>query len=145
MSWLDGVRARRHAGRDLADEIQQHLEEKIEALVDQGVSRDDAAARARREFGNVTLIAERSHDLWRWILLDDAWTDARYAVRQLRRAPSFALAAILTLAIGIGANAAIFSIANRALLNPLPFPKADRLVSVNEIVPLIADVPVRLP
>jgi hypothetical protein len=144
MSWLDGLRARRTADRDLADEIHQHLDEKIEALIDQGVPRDEAAARARREFGNVTLIAERSHDIWRWRLADDAWADARYAVRQLRHSPSFAIAAILTLALGIGANTAIFSMADRALLNPLPFPHPDRLVSINEIVPLIGDRPLRL-
>ncbi len=144
MSWLDGLRARRTADRDLADEIRQHLDEKIDALIEQGVPRDEAVARARREFGNVTLIAERSHDIWRWRMADDAWADARYAVRQLRHSPSFAIAAIVTLALGIGANTAIFSMADRALLNPLPFPHSDRLVSINEIVPLIGDRPLRL-
>ena len=113
-------------------------------LVGEGLARDEAGARARREFGNVTLIAERSRDVWRWRLADDALADARYAVRQLRRSPSFAIAATLTLALGIGANTAIFSLADRALLNPLPFPHPDRLVSVNEIVPIIADRPLRV-
>ena len=145
MSWLDGLRARRTADDDLAAEMRQHLDEKTEALVEEGLTRDEAAARARREFGNVALVAEQSREIWRWRLADEAWADARYALRQMRRAPSFAVAAILTLAIGIGANTAIFSIADRALLNPLPFPDPDRLVTINEIVPLIADRPIRLP
>ena len=72
MSWLDALRARRTADRDLADEIQEHLQEKIDTLVADGVPPDVAAARARREFGNVTLIAEQSRDVWRWRLADDA-------------------------------------------------------------------------
>jgi len=144
VSWLDALRARRIADRDLAEEIRKHLDEKIEKLVAAGLLPDEAAARARREFGNVTSIAERSRDVWRWRLVDDAWADVRYAVRQLRRSPSFAITATLTLALGIGANTAIFSLADRALLNPLPFPHPDRLVSVNEIVPLIANRPIRL-
>jgi putative ABC transport system permease protein len=145
VSWLDALRARRTADADLADEIRQHLDEKIDALVSQGLAPDEAAARAHREFGNVALVGERSRAIWRWTLLDDAWADARYALRQLRRSPSFAVAAVLTLGIGIGANAAIFSVADRALLNPLPFRNAERLVTVNEVVPLIADRPIRLP
>jgi putative ABC transport system permease protein len=130
--------------RDLAEEIRQHLDEAVEDLVERGVPREEAVSMARRQFGNVTLIAERSREVWRWRLPEETWADLRYAARQLRRAPSFAAAAIATLAIGIGATAAIFSIANAALLNPLPFPGPDRLVTINEIVPLIGDRPVRL-
>ncbi len=144
MRWLDRLRARRTADRDLAEEIQQHLDEKTEDLVRDGMSRDEASWAARRAFGNVTLTRERGRDVWRWALVEDLASDARYALRQLRRSPSFAAAAVLTLAIGIGANTAIFSIADAALLNPLPFPHPDRLVTVNEIVPLIGQRPIRL-
>ena len=95
-----------------------------------GLTRQAATAAARRAFGNVTLVREDSRDVWRWRVLDEVAGDIRYAVRQLRRAPSFAAAAILTLAIGIGANSAVFSVVNAVVLRPLPFPSPDRLVSV---------------
>jgi putative ABC transport system permease protein len=116
--------------RDVADEIDLHLEEKIDALMAAGLTRRAATAEARRAFGNVTLVREQSRDVWRWRPLDDVLGDIRYAFRQLRRAPSFAGAAILTLAIGIGANSAVFSVVNTVVLRPLPFPSPDRLVSV---------------
>lgn len=138
MSWFG------RRDEDLAEEISQHLDEAVEDLVERGVPRDEAMSMARRQFGNVTLIAERSREVWRWRLVEETWADLRYAARQLRRAPSFAAAAIATLAIGIGATAAIFSIADAALLNPLPFPNPDRLVTINEIVPLVGNRPIRL-
>ena len=116
--------------RDVADEIDLHLEEKIDELMAAGLTRQAAAAAARRAFGNVTLVREESRDVWRSRPLDDVLGDIRYALRQLRRAPSFAAAAILTLAIGIGANSAVFSVVNTVVLRPLPFPSPDRLVSV---------------
>jgi putative ABC transport system permease protein len=116
--------------REVADEIDLHLEEKIEELMASGLTRAAATAAARRAFGNVTLVREESRDVWRWRALDDVAGDVRYAVRQLRRTPSFAAAAILTLAIGIGANSAVFSVVNAIVLRPLPFPSPERLVSV---------------
>ena len=117
--------------RDLADEIAQHLEEKVDALVAAGMPREKPSAAARREFGNVTLIEERGP---RRVALAGrrgrAWPTYATRVRQLRRSPSFAAAAILTLALGIGANTAVFSVVNALVLRPLPFPHADRLVSV---------------
>ena len=130
LRWIRQLLTRGRMTRDVADEIELHLEEKIDELMAAGLTREAAAAAARRAFGNVTLVREESRDVWRWRLLDDVLGDIRYAVRQLRRAPSFAVAAILTLALGIGANSAVFSVVNTVVLRPLPFPSPDRLVSV---------------
>ena len=136
---------RQSTDTDIAEEIRQHIDEAVIDLMAGGMTRTDAEAAARRRFGNVTLIEERSRDVWRWRLASDFAADLRYALRQMRRTPAFAAAAIATLALGIGATTTIFSIADAALLNPLPFPNPDRLVTLNEIVPLIADRPIRVP
>ena len=130
MSWLGDLLRRRRIEDDLAAEIQAHLEERVEDLVAQGLSRESARLAARREFGNVTLIEERGRDVWRWRAVEDFVADLRFAVRQLRKAPAFALAGILTLALGIGANTAVFSVVNAVILRPLPYPNPERLVSV---------------
>ena len=114
------TRGRREA--ELAEEIQSHLEEKVDELVAGGVPREQAIRQARREFGNVTLLVEQGRDVWsrRWI--ENFFSDVRFAVRQLRRTPAFTFAAVSTLTLGIGAATAIFSVANAALLKPLPYP-----------------------
>ncbi len=113
---------RRSTDADISEEIRQHLDEAIDDLVARGMPRREAEAAARRQFGNVTLIQERSREVWRWRIVSDFAADVRYALRQMLRAPGFAAAAIATLALGIGATTTIFSIANAALFNPLPFP-----------------------
>ena len=130
LRWIRHLLTRGRMARDVADEIDLHLEEKIDELMAAGLTRQEASAEARRTFGNVTLVREESRDIWRWRALDDVAGDIRYAVRQLRRAPSFAAAAILTLAIGIGANSAVFSVVNAVVLRPLPFPSPEKLLSV---------------
>src|SRR5207244_12484280 len=92
--------------------------------------RDEAGRAARREFGNVTLLEERGREVWRWTILENLISDVRYGFRQLRKSPAFAAAAVVTLALGIGANTAVFSVVNAVILRPLPFPEPDRLVSV---------------
>jgi len=129
MKWPFPSRARRSADPDLDEEIEQHLAEKIDELVAQGVPADEAIWRARRDFGNVMLLKERSRDVWR-PRLHGLWCDVRYALRFLRRSPTFAAASILTLALGVGANAAVFSLLNAVVFRALPFPESDRLVSV---------------
>ena len=130
MIWLSRLVRRRQLERDLADEIEAHLGERADELVMDGLSRQEALVRARREFGNVTAIEERGRDVWRWATIENLWADVRYGARQLRGSPAFSLATTLTLALGIGANTAVFSVVDAVLLRPLPFPQPDRLVSV---------------
>lgn len=129
---LRQVFARRGIYRDLADEIQQHIEEKTEALMAEGMSREEAQVAARREFGNVTRIEERGREAWMWPLAESLWADVRFAFRQLGRNPGFAITVVATLALGIGATTAIFSLVNAVLLRPLPFPESDQLMWLSE-------------
>lgn len=129
---MDNLRARRRIYDDLAEEIQQHLEEKVEALMAEGSSREEAWREARREFGNVTRIEERSREPWTYPFLEGLWKDLVYALRQLRKNPGYALTATLTLALGIGATTAVFSLVNAVLLRPLPFPESGRLMWVSQ-------------
>ena len=130
LRWIRNLLSRGRMDRDLAEEIELHLQEKSEELMAAGHTRNEAAAAARRAFGNATLVREQSRDVWRRRAIDDLMSDVRYAIRQLRRPPSFAAAAIATLAIGIGANAAVFSVVNPVVLRSLPFHDPESLVSV---------------
>lgn len=127
MNWIRQVFVRRRLFGDLSEEIRQHMEEKADELVEQGMSRDEAVARARREFGNPTSVAERGREVWRWPSLESFLFDVRYALRQLRRQPTFTLVAVLILALGIGANTAVFSVIDKLLFEPLPFRAPERL------------------
>jgi predicted permease len=125
--------SRRRLYSDLSDEIEAHLEEKIEELVQSGMSRKKAVATARREFGNLTLIEEESREVWQWPTIESFLADLRYGIRMLRRNPAFGLTAILILAVGIGANAAVFSIVDSILLKPLPYADQERLMMVRDV------------
>jgi predicted permease len=135
MSRITQFFSRSRAYEDLSREIRQHLREKTEALVEAGMTRDDAERAARRAFGNVTALEEEAHDAWGWRWLEDFVVDVRYGVRQLHRNRVLTVAAVVTLALGIGANTAIFTAVQTVLLRPLPFKDPDRLVLVTEYKP----------
>ena len=119
---------RRRRYSELSQSIREHLDETIEELVDNGMTREDAARAARRQFGNVALLEERSREVWQWPTIESVWADVKFALRQLRRSPGFTIVSLLTLALGIGANTAVYSIIQAVLLHPLPYHDPNRLM-----------------
>jgi predicted permease len=130
MSWLRQLLSRRRIYSDLSAEIQGHLDEKTDELVAAGMPKQEAREAARREFGNSTLLEENGREVWRSARLEDFFRDLRFGVRMLRKNPGFAASVVLTLALGIGANTAVFSVIDAALLRPLPYPQPERIVSL---------------
>ena len=116
---------------DLSVSIQEHLDERVEELMEEGMLRKEAEQTARREFGNIALIQERSREEWQWPALESIIDDLKFAFRRLRKSPGFAATVLLTLAIGIGANTAGFSVLNSVLLRPLPYPEPQQLISLH--------------
>ena len=123
---------RRAARRDLEEELRLHLELERERQRDAGAPEDEALRAARRTLGNAALIRERTRDVWGWRWLDDLGRDARHAARALARSPGFAVTVVLVLALGIGANVAMFSVVYGMLIRPLPYPDAGAIVRITE-------------
>ena len=124
---------RRQAEEGLQEELRLHLALESERLRNDGVSDGDASRLARRTLGNPSLIREHVRDAWSWRWLDDLVRDLRHALRGLRRSPGFAATVTLILALGIGANTAMFSIVYGVLLRPLPYPDAGAVVRIGEL------------
>src|SRR5215475_1923311 len=139
MSLFHALRARLRAitgssaaDQSLAEEIRFHIELETEKNIRLGMDPDEARRNAVAHFGGVQRVREEHRDVrpLRW--LEDATADSRFAIRSLRRTPSLGVAAVLTLALGIGANVAIFSAVNAVVLQPLPYPGQDRLAMITE-------------
>jgi predicted permease len=137
MTWLQEF-ARRFAmlmrrtrfDREMDEEMRLHRDLKERELVESGVAPEEAHYAAQRHFGNSLVLREESRDAWKWNWLEHLAQDVSYGLRVLRKAPGFTIVAIAALAVGIGANTAIFSIIDGVLLRPLPYPGADRIAMV---------------
>ena len=131
----------RRQGReyDLDREIRGDLELEAEEQLENGLSPQEAEYAARRAFGNVIWVKEEVRFMWGWTLWETIWQELRYAARTLRKTPGFAATAILTLALGIGASTAVFTVVDSVLLKPLAFRDSARLVTCSERVRFLGD------
>src|SRR5262245_6634545 len=127
-NWLQKL-WRQQREEELDAEIRSHLEEAIRDRIERGEAPDEARANALREFGNVGLVKEVTREMWEWTSLDRWGQDLRFGVRMLRKNKAFTIVATLSLALGIGANTAIFSLVDAVLLKLLPVKNPEQLVA----------------
>ncbi len=135
MSRLSQIFTRRRRYDDLSVSIQEHIAERAEELVVEGMAPADAEKAARREFGNVGLVEQRSREAWQWPSVESVVADVRFALRQLIKSPGFSIAAIATLALGIAVNATMFSLVSAFLLPHLPGQDPQHIVVVSSVNP----------
>lgn len=132
MSWRKPFLRKRASGTQLDSELRFHIDELTEANIAEGMPPEEARRRARLEFGGQEQVKEDVRDVYRVRVIDGTVANLKSAIRFIRKTPSFSLAVILTLALGIGANSAVFSAIDAILLEPLPFPDADQLMKLAE-------------
>src|SRR5882762_2937152 len=125
---------RRQKDADLAEEIQSHLAHEQDANIVRGLSPEEARRQARLKFGNPEVTRDRVWNYRSLPVIEDTWRDVRFAVRSLLKAPGFTVVAILVIAVGIGANTAVFSVINTVLLKPLTYPDPQSLVHLMNTV-----------
>src|ERR1700732_434310 len=121
---------RKRTVSDFSYEIEAHMQHESARLREQGLSEEEARAAARRSFGNVMQAEERFYESGRWLWSDYLWQELRFGLRMLARNRGFTVTVVLTLALSIGANTAIFSIVNALLLKSLPYPHPERLGTI---------------
>src|SRR5215204_1153820 len=126
---------RQRREEELEAEVRSHLDLAMRDRMERGETAEQARESARREFGNVGLVKEVTRDMWGRTSLERLCQDLRFALRMLRTHQGFSAVAVLSLALGIGGNAAIFSLVNRVLIRPLPYAEPDHLVRVTEAYP----------
>jgi predicted permease len=135
MQRLAGLFSRRRRYDDLAVSIQEHIAERAEELMESGMQRAAAEQAARREFGNVGLIEQRSREEWQWLKAESIVADVRFALRQLIKSPGFTATAVVTLALGIAVNSTMFSLVSAFLLPHLPGRDPQNMVVVSSVSP----------
>jgi putative ABC transport system permease protein len=124
---------RKRMMEDLDQDIRDFLERETQHNIERGMTPEEARYAALRKFGNVTRVREETWEVWSLVWLEQLWQDVRFGLRQLRRNPGFTAVAVATLAIGIGANTAVFSVGDALLFHPLPYvPDAGRVVTISQ-------------